>query len=175
MKNQLLKNFYLILGICCLTLLPLGAYAQGSVQELQQKVAHIEKVNSKNNQQVARAMNLLTQIQREFQSIKGQIDASKFLTQETDRVYQDLDVRVSSLEDKIDQIHQLMKEMVAAKKSGGPDPAAHAGEYADFQSLLAMVNNRDYRTAASGFLGFLRKYPQSQYTPKAMYWIGACF
>lgn len=176
MKFQRVILFFLgvaFLGLCGAP--PLSAASSADFQELQNEVSTLKRMGEKNNQDLAKTMNLLTQIQTQFQSIKGQIDASRFLTQETDRVYRDLDVRVSSLEDKIDQIHNLLKEMVTSQKAGGPPQSSHNQEYADFQSLLTMVNNRDYQAAASGFLGFVRKYPKSQYVPRALFWTGECF
>lgn len=158
-----------------MALLPAMVRAQTSGDPLGQKVQNLEANVAKNNREVARAVNLLTQVQQDFQSIKGQIEASKFLTQESDRVYKDLDLRVSTLEDKIDQIHQLMKELVQAQKSGAPSSQVNTGETNDFQTLLTMVNARDYTSAASGFQGFLRKYPKSELRPKAQFWLGECY
>lgn len=154
--------------------LPQWAQAQGS-GDLSQKVSQLEAATAQNNRELARAINTMTQIQQDFQSIKGQVQASKYLTQESDRVYKDLDLRVSTLEDKIDQIHQLMKEMVQVKQTGGKSAAVSDGETEDFQTLLTMVNARDYTSAASGFLGFIRKYPKSSLVPKAQFWVGESY
>ncbi len=163
------------MGCIGFALLPQQARAQASIEQLNQKVQSIEATNAKNNRDVARALNLMTQIQQDFQSVKGQIEASKYLTQESDRVYKDLDLRVSTLEDKIDQIHQLMKELVQAQKSGTPTAGTASPETGDFQTLLTMVNARDYASAAAGFLGFIKKYPQSSMVPKAQFWVGESY
>lgn len=169
---------YLIVGLLAAGLVglaPSPLAAQGSLG-LSDRVATLEQTNEKNNQDVARAVNLLTQIQQEFQAIRGQVDASRYLNQENDRVYRDLDLRVSGLEDKIDQIHRLLKEMVANPK-GGPamKTPTSAKEYEDYQALLLLVNGRDYRAAASGFMGFIKKYPSSPYAAQALYWTGESF
>jgi len=174
-----MKN--LLIGIAFLLFLATGlkpVLAQGSqdMSALQEKMTRLESTSEKNNREVAQAMNLLTQIQREFQSIRGQVEASNYLTKETDRIYQDLDLRVSALEDKIDQIHRLLKEMRVASPSKASlpkdmDPKA----YEDYQALLDMVNARDFRGAASGFMGFAKKYPQSPYLGDAQFWVAESF
>jgi tol-pal system protein YbgF len=152
-----------------------AAGAQGST-ETSSRINQLIQISEKNNRDVAQAMNALTQIQQEFQSIRGQVEASKYLTKETDRIYQDLDMRVSSLEDKIDQIHTLVKAMAAPKPvEANPAGETSSREVEEFQVLLAMVNARDYRGAASGFMGFMKKYPKSPHAGSAQYWVGECY
>lgn len=158
-------------------MLALMSFARSSPAQNSSSNAQMTSVLENNNRKLAQAMERLNAIQQEFQSIKGQIDASKFLTKESDRVYQDLDSRVSTLEDKMDQIYNLLKEISAKQASGSSNVtnALQAAEYQSFQSMLALVNARDYQAAASGFLGFLKKYPNSEYAPKAMFWVGECY
>lgn len=169
---------YFISGLMGLVLIGVSgpsAWAQ-SGSGLTERVQVLEQTSAKNNQDVARAVNLLTQIQQEFQSIRGQVDASRYLNQESDRVYRDLDLRVSGLEDKIDQIHRLLKEMAANQTGGQPmKTPVSAKEYEEYQALLLLVNSRDYRAAASGFMGFTKKYPKSPYGAQALYWTGESF
>jgi tol-pal system protein YbgF len=170
-------NYFIhgLMGMSLLFVSGMTAQAQ-SGSGLSERVQTLEQTSAKNNQDVARAMSLLTQIQQEFQSIRGQVDASRYLDQQSDRVYRDLDLRVSGLEDKIDQIQRLLKEMVANQKGGtAMKTPASAKEYEDYQALLLMVNSRDYRGAASGFMGFVKKYPNSLYAPQALYWTGESF
>ena len=155
------------------------AYSQSKANDLKslnEKVDTLVATNQKNYQDVAQAMNLLTQVQQDFQSIRGTVEASKVLQKESDKVYQDLDIRVSALEDKINQIHQLVKEIRdnAPKAPTGPSPQTMK-EVEEFQALLNMVNAEDYRGAASGFMGFLRKYPSSPFAGSAQYWVGESF
>lgn len=159
-----------------------GTSHAASLAELNQKVDQLVATNQKNYQDVARAMNSLTEVQQEFRLIKGQLDSSQYIMKESDRVYQDLDQRVSSLEDKIGQLHNLLKD-INVKLSGTP-PATGAApsassvnpaELQEFQTLLNVANARDYRNAASGFMGFLRKYPKSEYAGSAQYWVAESF
>ena len=155
--------------------------AQGAtVAELNEKVDGLIATNQKNYQDVARAMNALTEVQQDFRQIKGQLDSSQYIMKESDRVYQDLDQRVSSLEDKIGQLHNLLKD-INLKLSGAPEApkatgaAVTPGELQEFQSLLNLANARDYRNSASGFMGYVRKYPKSENAGSAQYWVAESF
>ncbi|HCU24576.1 MAG TPA: tol-pal system protein YbgF [Deltaproteobacteria bacterium] len=169
--------------ISALTLLFVGsAHAAGSneLNELKQKVDQLVSTNQKNYSDVAQAMNSMNEIRQEFRQIKGQLDSSQYILKESDRVYQDLDQRVSALEDKIGQMHNLLRDInlklsstSAAVKT--PPGAALSKELEEYQALLNVVNARDYANAASGFLGFLKKYPGSENAGNAQYWVAESF
>ena len=161
-----------ILG--ALSVLPTSGRAQ-TMADLQARI-------DKNNQEVAQAVNSMNEIRQEFRSIKGTLDSTDYLRKESERVYQDLDQRVSGLEDRIGQIHNLLKDLNTKLTPAAPGtapaaaaPSASTQEVADFQSLLNLTNARDYRAAASGFMGFIRKYPQSNLNGSAQYWVAESF
>lgn len=150
---------------------------------LAQTLADLQAKVDSNNKQVAEAINSMNEIRQDFRSVKGTLENADYLRKESERVYQDLDQRVSGLEDRIGQIHNLLKDLNAKltpAAPGVPAPAATTSaapsqEMNDFQSLLNLTNARDYRAAASGFMGFLKKYPQSQLNGSAQYWVAESF
>jgi len=152
-------------------------------QDLKAKVDELYETSQKNFQETAKALNALNEIKVEFQSIKGTLDSSKFQNQESQKVYQDLDMRVSALEDKISQIHDMLKELKVSTPEPVKNPAAPTAptaaklstEYDEFQSLLAMVSAQDYRNSAAGFMGFIKKYPKSEYLASAQFWMADSF
>ena len=161
-------------------ILSLGLLAPSSGRA--QTVADLQARIDKNNQDLAQAINAMNEIRQEFRSVKGTLENADYLSKESDRVYQDLDQRVTGLEDRIGQIHNLLKDLnvkltPAAPGAAAPAaaPSASSQEMADFQSLLNVANARDYRAAASGFMGFLRKYPKSELNGGAQYWVAESF
>ncbi len=44
-----------------------------------------------------------------------------------------------------------------------------------YDRLYGMYQKKDYRGAISGFKAFIQKYPNSNYTPNAYYWIAECY
>ncbi|MFO1463442.1 MAG: tol-pal system protein YbgF [bacterium] len=177
--GKTLAGIGLVAGTVFFGLAPAFAGRGDDVAQLKQQVDALVATNQKNYQDVAQAMNAMTEIQQEFRAIKGQLDSSQYVMKESDRVYQDLDQRVSALEDKIGQMHNLLKDinmkLNAPEGAKPPAPAASQAEVQEFQSLLNVANARDYRNAASGFLGFLKKYPNSEYAGNAQYWVGESF
>ncbi len=141
------------------------------LQTLQERVTRIENTYQKNNQDVANAMNMLSEMKLELQSLKGQLESAQYLRNQSDRVYQDLDTRVSSLEDKIQQMHTLVKDLRPNAFETGSAAAPQTQEYEEFQSALNLINAQDYRAAASSLLGFMKKYPQSSNLGSAQYWL----
>lgn len=144
---------------------------------LQAKVDQLAVTSEQNAQSVAKALNMMNEMKLELQGVKGHLDAAKYLTRENEKVYQDLDMRVTSLEDKIGQIHNLLKEMKAnaALPPATPPVAKQSAEVDEFNGLLNLVTAQDHRTAASGFMGFVRKYPQSNLAGSAQYWVAESF
>ncbi|MCE9624414.1 MAG: tol-pal system protein YbgF [Deltaproteobacteria bacterium] len=183
MKNRGFLNSMAAGSAALLAIFSLGTPSREAraenVAALSAKVDNLVATNQKNYQDVAQAMNSMTEIQQEFRQIKGQLDSSQYIMKESDRVYQDLDLRVSALEDKIGQMHNLLKDisqkMGAPPAVAAPSAAVNPNEVQEFQSLLNVANARDYRNAASGFMGYLKKYPKSENAGSAQYWVGECF
>jgi len=160
------------------------AQPRASSPNLQQQVEQLNLTTQRNFEELAKAMNTFTELKSEIQGVKGQLDSAKYLSKENDKVYQDLDTRVSALEDKIGQIHSMLKEM----RVGAPDPAAVKPsaaaaatpalpnqEYEEFQGVLNLFNAQDFRGTASGMLGFLKKYPQSSLAGNAQFWVAESY
>jgi len=175
----------ILVGTC---LMPMQSWAQPRAAvspSLQQKVDELSATTQHNFEELAKAMNTFNELKSEIQSVKGQLDSTKYVTNENDKVYQDLDTRVSALEDKIGQIHAMLKEM----KVGAPDPVAPAAmkpnaaatptiqhqEYDEFQRVLNLFNAQDFRGTASGMMGFLKKYPQSSLAGNAQFWVAESY
>jgi tol-pal system protein YbgF len=160
----------------------LGLFALAPRSSAAQSMAELQTKVDTNNRQVAEAVNAMNEIRQEFRSVKGTLENSDYIRKETDRVYQDLDQRVSGLEDRIGQLHNLLKDLNTKLTPAAPGTAPSAAapttssqEVADFQSLLNVANARDYRSAASGFMGFVKKYPKSEMNGSAQYWVAESF
>ncbi len=179
MKKNLIALF---LGVMACSLGSFAYAVKGEdLKELNRKVDEVVSHHQSQSEKVAKALNQMSEIKVEFQSIKGQLQSSQYLEKESTRVYQDLDMRVSAIEDKLDQIQLMMQEFVQLKKTSEPNAVGGdvskvlSEEQKDFQNLLAVFNAKDYHNAASGWMGFLKKYPQSTYANKAQYWLAESF
>lgn len=154
-----------------------AVFAQKNIAELSQQLDQISSHQQQQNEKVARALNQLNEMKLEFQAIKGQLHSSQHLENESKHVYQDLDMRVTAIEDKLDQLSQMIQDSLRGSSATGSDVGAEVltDEQKEFQKLLAVFNAKDYRNAASGWMGFLKKYPEGPYASKSQYWLAESF
>lgn len=178
----------ILFGSCLMSVQSEAQPRAAASPNLQQKVDELNATTQRNFEELAKAMNSFNELKSEIQTVKGQLDSTKYVTNENDKVYQDLDTRVSALEDKIGQIHAMLKEMkvgasepvapAAVKPSAAATPAAPAmqnQEYDEFQGVLNLFNAQDFRGTASGMMGFLKKYPQSSLAGNAQFWVAESY
>jgi tol-pal system protein YbgF len=171
-----MKQLLISLSILCFLFSNTAVSLAAQNDSLNQKVDQLDATTQKNNQDLARALNSLGELQQEVRGIKGRLDSNQYIMKESDRVYQDLDLRVSSLEDKINQIHHLLKDLQGTGMESLKRPSAkNQVEYEEFQKMLNLVNAQDFQAAASGFLGFIKKYPKSEYAGSAQFWVADSF
>jgi tol-pal system protein YbgF len=103
------------------------------------------------------------QLRQEIQKLRGQVEV---LTNELANTqqrqkdfYVDLDNRLRKLEPQKTTID-------------GKEATIQPGEQSVYDAALALFKGGDYRGAASAFIDFLRRYPQSGYAASAQYWLG---
>lgn len=155
--------------------LPLRAQ---SLEQLRQDVAWLKTSVQNSNQKLAEAMNLLTSIQQEFASMKGVTESGGHFYEEQNRSLREYDQRLSAMEDKLNILTNLLKDIKDKNVSGAiPDKVAGAdlGQTQEFQKLLDYVNSEDWGKALTGFQGFLQRYPKSPLADNAQYWVGEAY
>lgn len=142
-------------------------------KRVQQQIAIMEKTRTSNNAQIASALSQFGTLQDEFGALKGQIQTNKHLInsqyQDVGKRLTDLDHRIQSIEDRL-QIFSTQLSKALGKVA--PKAAAEGDLY---QKGLDQVENSRYLEAAASFETFVKKYPKSQFTQSAKFWIAECF
>ncbi|GEM_PF-2113481 len=149
-----------------------------SVDQLRQDVAWLKNSVQNSNQKLAEAMNLLTNIQQEFAGMKGVTESGGHFYEEQNRSLREYDQRLSAMEDKLNILTNLLKDLKDRNVMGGiPDKigGADLAQTQEFQKLLDYVNSEDWNKSLPGFQAFLQKYPRSPLANNAQYWIGEAF
>lgn len=149
-----------------------------SMDQLRQDVAALKASVNNSNQKLADAMNLLSSMQQEFASIKGVTESGGHFYEEQNRSLTEYNQRLSAMEDKINILTNLLKEIKDKNVSGSiPDKVGGAdlGQTQEFQKLLDYVNSEDWNKALPGFQGFLQRYPRSPLADNAQYWISESY
>lgn len=117
----------------------------------------------------ARQGQEIKEIQQKLRSLEGSSEAVDYVNRQNERVYKDLDLRVQALESKLDSLLSLLKDQQAAPSE------ASVEAYEEYQGLLNLMEAQDYQNAASGFLGFQKKHPSSEWAKPASFWAGEAF
>jgi len=150
---------------------------------LAQRVKHLEELNQTRNQVQADISYQLSELQREVRSLTGQVEENTFkLQQIQDRqreLYRDIERRLAN---------QPSAEVVAGEKpkvtnssetrvqtSNPANTTDHGNAGREFEAAFALVRNKEYAAAISAFDGFLTKYPNSNYSDNARFWMGQVF
>lgn len=122
----------------------------------------------------------LQQLQEEVARLRGTLEEQQYeiqrLKQESLERYQDLDSRLSSAA----QAPAPMAPAANAAQSPAPEaaPAANgapgdpAKEKLFYDAAFDLIKAKDFAKADQAFTAFLRKYPNSQYSGNAQYWLG---
>ena len=131
--------------------------------------------------------NQLQQMQQEIAQLRGQLEEQQNeiqrLKQESLERYQDLDGRLrggatgaasnqnSSAAGAIDA-SGTPTPPAGQQASVGSEPADPAKEKLFYEAAFDLIKAKDFDKANQAFSAFLRKYPDSQYSGNAQYWLG---
>ncbi|MET1078856.1 MAG: tol-pal system protein YbgF [Pseudomonas sp.] len=149
-----------------------GAYAGGGVTAPASAQGELFMQLQQMQEEVARLRGMLEEQQNEIQRLK----------QEGLERYQELDRRFASGATGA-AIAPESSTAGAINASGTPiapaesapvstEPADPAKEKLYYEAAFDLIKAKDFARASQAFAGFLRKYPNSQYSGNAQYWLG---
>lgn len=159
---------------------------------LADRVAALEQ-RAANDQGGTELVNQISQLRSEVQDLRGQIEV---LQQQLEQAkqgqrsqYLDLDGRLNRLEGgsptasavtpvvPIASAPSLGYEVVTASSSEIPaaGASANADERSAYANAFDALKSGDYAESARRFRDFLSTFPNGQYAPNAMYWLGESY
>ena len=150
-----------------------AARPEERISMLEHKVTAMQNTRLANNQEVASALARVGAMQDEFATLQGGIAANKHFIGSR---YDDLSRQLTSLDNRIQAIEDrmaLFSEQLS--KALGKVAPKVAGEGDLYQKGLDLVATANYLEAASTFSSFIKKYPKSNFVPKAKFWIAECY
>ena len=119
---------------------------------IEQRVATLEK--QVGSAQQLEWMNRLAQLQRQFETLQGQIELQSH--------------RLAQLQQTVQQFQQP----AVAQASDQQASLLTGNEKTDYQTIYQLMMTRAYEKARAGFVSFLARYPASHYGANAYYWLG---
>jgi tol-pal system protein YbgF len=122
----------------------------------------------------------MEQLQAELRSLRGQVETQ---TYELDRLKNRQRDLLADLDRRLRELERRGGSAPAAAGSSerAPDPASgepasatlvSAAEQQAYDAAFALMKQGQYSKAVQAFRGFIGKYPRSQLTDNAQYWIG---
>jgi len=178
----------------CSTLTPANDPVALKLTDLEARVIRIERVVE--NQSLIELSTQLDQLQRETQSLRGEIETLRHDSEEAQArqrdLYVDVDQRLQGLEARTAGGGAIGAGpgSAALTAPGGPNggaavtgggaaattgtpgaPAAGVSDQQAYNAAFELIQARQYEQAASGFESFLANYPDSGLADNAQYWL----
>ncbi len=108
--------------------------------------------------------NQIESMRQEIAKLRGQLEVQTNELAQTQKrqrdVYADLDTRLKKYEPSQVQVD-------------GKTVAVDPNEKRTYEAALAQFRAGDFRTAQTGFQTFVAQYPESAFTPSAVFWMGS--
>jgi len=169
----------LVLGAS--VLLPLQAHAffgddeaRRAIIELRQKVEANRQLSdaaateARESQSVTRRSlldlaNQLEQLRADIARLRGQNEQLAREVSELQRQQKDVQ---TGLDERLRQVEPLRITHDGANFTAAPN------EKRDFDAAMDVLRRSEFEAAATAYAAFLRRYPDSGYTPSSLYWLG---
>ncbi len=127
-------------------------------------------------------LQLLEQLQREVQSLRGMVEKQQYQIKKMERDsrdrYRDLDRRISAAQQgtvangTTAPAGDSTAADTAATDSAAPASSTQITDVEAYQAAFALVRQKDYGAALTAFDSFISNYPSSPRLANAYYWLG---
>ncbi|MDD5479714.1 tol-pal system protein YbgF [Rhodoferax sp.] len=112
----------------------------------------------------------LLDLQRQMEQLKTSVAA---LRGENEKLLRDLSDLQRSQKDQAQVLNERLAQFEPVKvQVDGIEFLADPAEKRDFENALAVFKKGDFVNAQNALVGFVGRYPLSQYVPSALFWLG---
>lgn len=132
----------------------------------QRATGDIQKATEDNAQLRRGLLDLSSQIE----SLRNELAALRGQNEKLTRDVSDLQRTQKDLTQGVDE--RLRKFEPAKVAVDGKEFVAEPAEKQEFDAALAVLRKGDFAGAETGFVAFLKRYPQSGYKSSALFWLG---
>jgi tol-pal system protein YbgF len=137
--------------------------------KLKELAEKLEQLDARNGQKLVELVGQFDTMNQQIANLRGQIEVLNFNLQNLQKrqqdLYVDLDGRLRAIEE--------------GKSAGGQNPMAqaasaeHEAEAATaYEAAYNLYRDNKLKTAIDSFAALVQKYPNSQATPNALFWMG---
>ena len=155
--------------------------ARKAILDLRQRVDSSRLAAESANQKLADDLRRSTddngQLRRSLLDLQSQIDSLRTdlakQRGQDEQLARDLTDVQRRLKDQAQGVEERFRKFEPAKVTvDGREFAADPAEVRDFDAALAVFRTGDFAAAQTSFMGFIKRYPQSGYSPSALFWLG---
>lgn len=148
--------------------------ARKAIIELRQRVeanrqafdaaaAETREGDAVNRRSLLELSNQIEQLRAELARLRGQNEQLAREVSELQRQQKDVQ---SGLDERLRRVEPLRIS------HDGLDFTAAPGEQRDFEAAMTVLRRSEFDAASAAYVAFLRRYPESGYTPSVLYWLG---
>ncbi len=152
--------------------------ARKAILDLRQRVETVrQEADQKVTEQVRRSNDENAQLRRSLLDLQNQIEALRAdqarLRGQNEQMVRDLADTQRQQKDAAGLMEQRIRKFEPTKVSAdGVEFLAEPAEKREFEAALAVFRKGDFAASQTGFVDFLRRYPQSGYAAPALFWLG---
>ena len=152
--------------------------ARKAILDLRQRVETVrQEADQKVTEQARRAIEENAQLRRSLLDLQNQIEAVRAdaarLRGQNEQLVRDLADIQCQQKDAALLMEQRIRKFEPTKVSAdGLEFMAEPAEKREFDAALAVFRKGDFAASQTGFVDFLRRYPQSGYAASALFWLG---
>ncbi len=152
--------------------------ARKAILDLRQRVETVRQdADQKVTEQARRASEENAQLRRSLLDLQNQIEAVRAdvarLRGQNEQLVRDLADIQRQQKDAALLMEQRIRKFEPTKVSAdGVEFMAEPAEKREFDAALAVFRKGDFAASQTGFVDFLRRYPQSGYAAPALFWLG---
>ena len=141
------------------------------VDALQQKsVDDLRKANDESAQQIALLRRSVLDLAGQIESSRGELARMRGQDEQFARELAEVQLRQK---DMLQSMEERLRKFEPSKvRVDGLEFVAEPAEVRDFDAALAILRKGDFVQAQSSFTDFSKRYPNSGYTPSALFWLG---
>lgn len=179
--NAFSQRLPILAALCSGLFAPASHAALFGDDEARQAILDLRQKVDANSQRAAednrRNADDIAQLRRSLLDLQGQIDGLKAdqaaLRGQNEQLGRDLAEMQRRQKDMAQGVDDRLRQFEPVKVTvDGREFTADPAEKRDFEAALAQFRQGVFGQAQSAFADFVKRYPQSGYTPSALFWLG---
>ena len=124
----------------------------------------------RSNEENAQLRRSLLELQTQIDNVRSDLAKQRGVEEQLARDVADVQKRQKDIAQGVDE--RLRKFEPTKVSLDGKDFLADPAETREYDAALAVFRKGDFPAAQASFFNFVKRYPQSGYSPSALFWLG---